>query len=122
MPCLSSTGAITARNRSKLIDMRSDEILTEKILTALLTEKSVAAAARAVPCATSTIYERLKDTEFKDRLSGELKARRIGTRVAGQQAVTAAVSTLNDTLASPVNATTSDRLRAADIVLKYFWD
>lgn len=96
-------------------------LLDDRILEALLTEPSIAAAARAAGCGRDAVYARLKDETFRERLQTELSARRVATRVAGQQAVTAAVSTLNDTLASPVNATTSDRLRAADIALRHFW-
>ncbi len=69
----------------------------DMLIDALLSEPSIAAAARAAGVARQTIYNRLHDPEF----------------------VTAAVGVLGDALAAPLGVNTAERLRAADITLRH---
>lgn len=96
-------------------------LLDEKILSALLSEPSIAAAARAAGCGRDAVYSRLHDPQFIERLNAELAARREADRAMSQQAVSAAVATLRDVLTTPTGYNPRDRVRAADVALRHLY-
>lgn len=94
-------------------------LLDKKILTALLSEPSVAAAARAAGCSRETIYQRMRKPEFMSKLNDEIDARYGAIRAQSTSTTVAAVETLQSVLRNPIGASTRDTLRAAEIALKY---
>jgi hypothetical protein len=90
----------------------------ERAIEALLSQRSVEEAARAIGIATRTLWRWLEISEFK---AAYLRARReaVGQATARlQQACNAAASTLLKIMLDP-NAPASCRLRAADSVLSH---
>lgn len=90
----------------------------EEAIVALLSQKNVEEAARAVDVAPSTLYRWLKEPEFD---AAYRQARRLAFRQSIgrlQQAATAAATTLLKIMVDPT-APHSCRLRAADSVLAH---
>lgn len=94
-------------------------LLDKKILAALLSEPSIAAAARTAGCSRETIYQRLRKAEFRSKLDAEIAARYEAAKAQGASATVAAVEALQGVLSNPIGSTTRDLLRAAEIALKY---
>jgi transposase-like protein len=90
----------------------------EEAIAALLTQRNVEEAARAVGIGTQTLIRWMKVPEF-DKAYREARRAAFGQSIARlQQASTAAVSTLLKIMVD-VNAPPSTRVRAADSVLNH---
>lgn len=91
----------------------------DRLIDALLSEPSIAAAARAAGVSRQTLYTRLHDAEFVAQLEAERAIRRDAIRAQSVGVVTAAVEALGDVLGSPLGPNTAERLRAAEIALRH---
>ena len=90
-----------------------------EILAALLTEPTIAAAARKCGVDRSTVYERLSNPEFRAEYEAALETKRKSLDMMGVAASEAAYASLNDVLRSSLGTSTAEKLKAAEIALKY---
>lgn len=94
-------------------------MLDEKILAALLSETSVAGAARAAGCSRDAIYRRLKSQEFTKLLNEELENRRRVHAVQSSAALESALKVLRETLNDSLGTSKRDLLKAVELALRF---
>ena len=95
------------------------KLLDQKILEALLSEPSVASVARAAGCSRDSVYARLRDPAFLERLEAALDARRTAISAEAVTAHQRACERLRDILDSPLSTSTRDQLKAVELALRF---
>lgn len=93
----------------------------ERLIDALLTSPSIAQAARECGIARSTVYERMKRPDFALALETAISRRRGAVEAIAAQAVERAAEALLELVTEP-GVTDSERIRAASVILKTFWN
>lgn len=93
--------------------------LTERIFDELASGADRRATARRCGCCRNSVYARLRDDAFNERLAAEIEARkraRQAQRLGVQDAVQANV---NDILNNPLTYPANARLKACELALRY---
>lgn len=92
----------------------------EKLIDALLDAPSISQAARECGVARCTVYERMRRPDFSKALEMAIQERRRATNAVAVQAVEKATEALLELVTEP-GVTDSERIRAANVILKTFW-
>lgn len=91
----------------------------ERLIDALLSERTVKAAAERCGCARSTVYARMADPAFSDKLQAAVAERRRISDAFAAQALEAAHGAVLELLTAP-GVSDDVRLRAASVVFRSF--
>lgn len=93
----------------------------EKLIDSLMDAPSIAQAARECGVSRSTVYERMKRPDFSKALETAIQERRRATSAIAAHAVERATEALLELVTEP-GVTDSERIRAAGVILKTFWN
>lgn len=99
--------------------MAAKKLSDEKIIEALMTSKTITAAAEKCGCARSTIHARLNDVVFRITLDEAIEARRNAVNALSAHALEVATETVLELLTEP-GVSDDVKIRAASAVFRAF--